>query len=388
MRCLGRSRELDRAARTAVTGAVVAIMALAGCGGDRVGSGASRSSATNSTGDGLVRFHDSETGVAGRYPDGWHRARALTNQVVPREVLTLATYPLRGGAKAGECAPDTARADMPPGGAFVWLLEYRPLRGEVWADLPRDRFPPRPGRFRIPRERLAPVSCFDGPGYSTTFGAADRPFQLLVAFGGEPSDDRLDEVESILDGLTFDPLPPLPSDPYAGWPLINDNPGDSLRPPPGWAAAAAMFPPGKTPRPRTLFFAGNRPLSGLPDRLVPHVDKLPRSPSSAVANDFPADGVLLWVTEEDKGGESPEFSRIGRGWPSRGDFRPAELFTQPNPELRWLRAGGSFRGYRFSVLIGIGPEASRPDIDLALKSAASLAVSGCWRDVIDDCPDE
>src|SRR6266540_2370766 len=178
MRGLGRSRELDRPARTAVSAVVVSVVALAGCGGDRVGAGASPSSATNSTGDGLVRFHDSETGVAGRYPDGWHRARALTNQVLPREVLTLATYPLRGGAKAGECAPDTARADMPP-----------------------DRFPPRPSRFRIPRERLAPVSCFDGPGYSTTFRAADRPFQLLVAFGREPSDDRLNEVESILDRL-------------------------------------------------------------------------------------------------------------------------------------------------------------------------------------------
>src|SRR6266511_2340531 len=126
MRGLGRSRELDRPARTAVSAVVVSVVALAGCGGDRVGAGASPSSATNSTGDGLVRFHDSETGVAGRYPDGWHRARALTNQVLPREVLTLATYPLRGGAKAGECAPDTARADMPPGGVFVWLLEYRP----------------------------------------------------------------------------------------------------------------------------------------------------------------------------------------------------------------------------------------------------------------------
>ncbi len=230
MRGLGRSRELDRPARTAVSAVVVSVVALAGCGGDRVGAGASPSSATNSTGDGLVRFHDSETGVAGRYPDGWHRARALTNQVLPREVLTLATYPLRGGAKAGECAPDTARADMPPGGVFVWLLEYRPARGDVWVDLPRDRFPPRPSRFRIPRERLAPVSCFDGPGYSTTFRAADRPFQLLVAFGREPSDDRLNEVESILDRLEFDPLPAPPSDPYAGWPLINDNPGDSLRP--------------------------------------------------------------------------------------------------------------------------------------------------------------
>jgi hypothetical protein len=372
----------------AASAVLTSVVVLTGCGGERVDAGASRPRSASSAGDdGLARFHDPATGIAGRYPDRWHRARALTNQVVPREVLTLATYPLRGGAKAGECAPDTARADMPPGGAFIWLLEYRPTRGDVWMDLPRERFPPRTSGFQIPRDGLAPVSCFDGPGYSTTFRAADRPFQLLVAFGGEPSEDRLDEVEAIVDGLEFDPLPPPPSDPYAGWPLINDNPGDSLRPPPGWAAAAAIFPPDGTPRPRTLFFAANRPLFGVPHRLVPHVDELPPSPSSAVARDFPRDGVLLWVTEEETGGVSHEFSPIHPGWPSRDDFRRAELVAKPNPELRWLRAGGSFRGYRFSVLIGSGPEARPADVELALKSAASLAVSGCWRDVIDDCPD-
>ncbi len=387
MACLPRSRELDGRFGVTVFAVVASAVVLAGCGGDPVGTGASRSSGRELAGDGFVRFHDSETGVAGRYPAGWHRARALTNLLVPREVLTLATYPLRGGAKAGECAPDTARADMPPGGAFVWLVEYRPARGDVWADLPRERFPPRPSRFQIRRDRLAPVSCFAEPGYLTTFRAADRPFQLLVVFGGEPSDYRLDEVAEILDCLEFDPLPPPPSDPYAGWPLINDNPGDSVRPPPGWAAAAATFAPDKTSRPRTLLFAGNRPFVGLPDRLVPHVDTLPPSPARVVATDFPPDGVLLWVTEQDKGGASKEFPRIERRWPSRGDFRPTELLTKPSPGLRWLRAAGSFRGYRFSVLIAIGFEASRPDVERALKSAASLAVSGCWRDGIDDCPD-
>ena len=336
--------------------------------------------------DGFVRFHDPETGIAGRHPDTWHRARALTNLVVPREVLTLATYPLRDGAEAGECAPDTARADMPPNGAFIWLLEYRPTLGDVWANLPRDRFPLRPDRFRIRRDRLAHVNCFDEPGYSTTFRDADRPFQLLVAFGGKPSDELLAEVEAILDSLDLAPLPPPPPDPYAGWPLLSDNAGDSYRPPPGWAATAATFS-STTPRPRALFFAGNRPLFGLPAKLVPHADTLPPSPSSAVANDFPRDGVLVWVVEERLGGVSKEFAAIDRNWPREDDFRPTEVLTKPNPELRWLRAGGSFRGYRFSVLIGIGPEASREDVRLALKSAAALAVSGCRYDATDlpDC---
>jgi hypothetical protein len=338
--------------------------------------------------DSFVRFHDPETGIAGRYPESWHRARALTNLAVPREVLALATYPLRGGAKAGECAPDTARADMPPGGAFLWLLEYRPLRDELGNDLPLSRFPEKPSRFETRRGDLGEnLSCFLGPGYSTTFRAAGRPFQLLVAFGGRPTDGRLAEVGAILDGLEFERLPPPPPDPYSGWPLLVSNSGDSLRPPPGWAAAAAMFPVETTRRPRTLFFASNRRLFGLPDRLSERVDGLPPGPSWAVATDFPADAVLLWVTEEEKGGELDEFPAIGRGWPGKHDFRPLALLTKANPEVRWRRAGGSFRGYRFSVLVGAGPTAAQADVELALRSGASLAVSGCWRDVIDDCPD-
>jgi hypothetical protein len=308
---------------------------------------------------------------------------------VPREVLALASYPLRGGAKAGECAPDTARADMPPGGAFLWLLEYRPLRDELGNDLPLSRFPPKPARFDIRRTDLdETLSCFSGSGYTTTFRAAGRPFQLLVAFGGEPTDERIAEVAAILSSLAFERLAPPPPDPYAGWPLLVSNSGDSLRAPPRWAGAAATYAPGKTPRPRTLFFASNRPLFGLPDSLVERADELPPSPAWAVANDFPPDGVLVWVTEEDRGGVSDEFPAIDRDWPGDDDLRPAEVLTKPSPELRWRRAGGSFSGYRFSVLIGVGPDASPADVELALRSAASLAVSGCWRDVTDDCPDQ
>jgi hypothetical protein len=342
---------------------------------------------TETRADGFIRFDEPAVGISGRYPVGWHRAGALTNLVSPREVLALATYPLRGGAEAGECAPDTARADMPPGGTFIWLLEYRPLRGDVWSDLPRDRFPPK-RHFEIRRADLKDenVSCFLGPAYLTTFRDADRPFQMLVAFGGRPRDEQLRQVDAILDSLRFEELPSPPPDPYAGWPSVNDNPGDSLRPPPGWSAAAAMFPPEKTPRPRPLFFASNRPLSGLPQKLVPYVDELPGPfPARALAS-FPPDGVLVWALEEQKGGPSAQFPQIGRVWPARADFEQAEA-PATSPGVRWLRAGGSFRGYRFSVWVATGLEANDADLALALKSAESLAVSGCWRERFDDCPD-
>jgi hypothetical protein len=309
--------------------------------------------------------------------------------VDPREVLVLATYPLRGGAEAGECAPDHAREDMPAGGAFIWLLEYRPTRGDPWSEVKRERFPPKPRSFALDRSDLEEgVSCFLGPSFSTTFRAADRPFQLLVAFGGRPTDARLAEVRDILDSLAFDELPPPPPDPYAGWPLVHAEPGDSLRPPPGWPAAAALVEPGETPRPRPLFFAANAPLAGLPSTLSSSYENLPRPfPEEAVADGFPREGVLLWVVEERPGDRSAEFDAIDREWPQRDDFEPAEPPIRAGGELGWLRARGSWYGYRFAIWIAAGPDASSDDRDLALKAGASLEVSGCFRDSLTDCPD-
>lgn len=374
----------------------VLVAVAASCGGvaeRAAGSGAGTTDTRHGTGAvtsrGSVAFNDREVGLAGSYPAAWFYRRGVTNLLVPREVLTAATYPLEGGSKAGECAPDQARAGMSAGGAFVWLLEYRPPQGDVWADMSHDRFPPRPPRFRIRRSDLTDgVSCFPGPGYATTFRAADRPFQLLVAFGGRPTDERLSEVEAILNSLAFDALPAPPPDPYAGWPLVNDNPGDSLRPPPNWPATAAMFPTGTTARPRALFFASDEPLAGLPARLVQYVNELPGPfPAEALAA-FPADGVLVWVLEEEKGGPSSTFPQIDRDWPGRDGFDNAVAPANAATELTWLRAGGSFRGYRFSVWIAAGPNATDSDLELARKSAASLAVSGCGRDGVPDCPDD
>lgn len=332
---------------------------------------------------GDVRFDDPATGVSGRYPAGWHRARALTNVDEPREVLALATYPLRTGAEGGECAPATARDDMPPDGTFIWLLEYR-------HDALVERASPRPAHFAIGRRNLVPATedldCFPRPGYRADFRVAGRAFELFVAFGQEPTTAQLDAVNGILDSLAFEPQPVPPPDPYAGWPSVNDNPGDSLRPPPGWPASAAMFRL-DTPRPRALFFASNRPLTGLPQELVPYVrGELPGPfPSAALAN-FPADGVLLWVSEEPKGVASSQFPPIGRDWPERADFRDTVAPAEPAPGVRWLRAGGSFGGSRFLLWIAAGPKATGGDLELAMKSGASLAVSSCPRDAEDACP--
>lgn len=371
--------------------ALAAVSVLAGCGS----AGAEPSEDRDA---GSIAFEDPELGLSVEYPAGWHRADALTNVVMPRELVALATYPLQGGGQGG--GPCAAKRDLdaiPPDGALIWLREYRPLRGDVWAELRRSNFPPRPERLEISREDLHPNSCTTGVGYAprvsglsytTSFRDAERPLQLSLVFGSQVTEARLAEVERILETLRLGELPPPPPDPYARWPLLTDNPGDSLRTPPGWPAAGAMFPPGETPRPRPLFFTSNRPLNGLPSRLTPHVDRLPRPwPAEAIAEGFPADGVLLWVLEERPGADSEIFPPIARGWPSEEDLQPVSAPTEAHPGLRWLRAGGTWKGYRFSAWIVSGPEASAGDRALATKSAASLAVSGCWRNGVQDCPD-
>ena len=323
-----------------------------------------------------VAFADAEVGVSGRHPPGWHRERALTGFVEPREVLALASYPLRRGAKAGECAPDTARADIPADGAFVWLLEYR-------SGVPIDRFPERPRPFRLDRERLDDqVSCFPGPGSSWSFQAAGRRFQLLVAFGGRPSESLLREVEAILNALELEEVPMPPPPPWADWPLLPTSAPDSMRAPPGWPAAGAEFDSAADAPPRALFFASNRPLPLLPRRLVERARLPGHFPGLVLAHGFPDDAVLLWVLEESSRRPLAKlFPPIDRTWPEPADFRPVEIATKPAPHVRWLVSSGEWMDHRFSVWIARGPAASREDLDLALTAAGTLAVSGCDRGV-------
>lgn len=335
----------------------------------------------------FVRFHDASARLSIAYPRGWHLRRSLTKLIYPRERLVLASYPLPRHDNEGECEPKQSLARMPADGVFLSLLEYRPQRGSVWVNLHRRDFPPLPQPFRIERDSLRPnTGCYAGPGFSLTFRAGERPFQLFVAFGPKASDTRIAEIERVLDSFAAAPLPPPPPDPYAGWPLLTDESGDSFRPPPGWPAGATLMPR-KLPRPRPLFFASNLPLQGLPHAVVKSVPELPPPFPTAALDSFPPAGVLLWVVEEQPGGTDADYPAIGRGWPD-GAFAAATAGPAAQwPTFSWLRAGGSFRGYRFSVWIALGPQAAPADRALALKAAASLALSGCLREPVPGrCP--
>lgn len=335
----------------------------------------------------LVHFGDRSARLSLSYPRGWQLRKGLTDLIYPRERLVLASYPLPRHDTEGECEPKKSLARIPADGTFLSLLEYRPQRGSVWADLRRRDFPPLPRHIRINRRSFRQgIGCYGGPALSLTFRIAERPFQLFIAVGAKASDARLTELARTLDSLRAAPLPPPPPDPYAGWPLLTDESGDSFRPPPGWAASAT-FKPRDLPRPRTLFFASNLPLQGLPHVLVKSVPELPAPFPSTAFDSFPPSGVLLWIVEEQSGDVDGDFPTIGRQWP-HGTFAAANVGPAAQwPGLTWLRARGSFRGYRFSAWLALGQQASAADRTLALKSVDALALSACLRErVPGSCP--
>jgi hypothetical protein len=284
---------------------------------------------------GWRKHHASEVGLHATLPASWHLADApLTGIDEPREVLALATYPLAGSDRTSPCPFEPM--PMPADGALIWLVEYR-------TDLLPSRFPRRPTTHELTRDDVRPGFCGAPLGHHATFRDADRLFQLWLLFGEQVTDVRLAEVAQILSGLSFDGLPAPPPDPYGGWPWLSTDPGDSLRVPPGWAARAG--------RAGELFYAANA-------------------------------GVVLRVVEEDRHAEG-EFRPIDHEWPREHHFRPAEAA----PGRRALRAGGEWQGHRFSVWIASDPDATEEDRQLALKSAASLAVSGCRSAGNYDCGD-
>jgi len=177
----------------------------------------------------------------------------------PLERLLLTSYP---AARGGGCSPERAEHQLPPGGALVYLFEYQGQFGSAWNQYhPRD-FPPKPTHFALTGRTLANYECWQVPSYLIRFSAAGRNFQMHVALGPRPTAARRAQVLRVLDSLRFSPLRPTPRHKNSRWRTLLDEPGDTLRSPPGWSADVTTSPR-RYPPPRALFFASNLPLTGL-----------------------------------------------------------------------------------------------------------------------------
>jgi len=151
-------------------------------------------------------FSDARHGLAGELPPGWQRATiSLTpNLTDPREVLSVATFPL--AYRPTRCAhmPGSALEDLGPRDAFVTLLERGLDPSSTWSD-----FPARPAGFGaalgVPSEasQCAPTARFTDHWFGFTDGG--RHFHVLVAFGPDAPAEVQRQAWEILDRLRIDP---------------------------------------------------------------------------------------------------------------------------------------------------------------------------------------
>jgi hypothetical protein len=145
-------------------------------------------------------------GLAVELPPGWQSAPvSLTpNLSDPREVLSVATFPLRYRPTGCAHVAGSALEDLGPTDAFVTLEERGVDPGSPWAG-----FPARPAHFGPelggPSEASACVPTADFTDHWFGFTDGDRHFHVDVAFGPRASAATHNEAWAILDSLRIDP---------------------------------------------------------------------------------------------------------------------------------------------------------------------------------------
>jgi hypothetical protein len=152
-----------------------------------------------------------------RIPPGWQRARArlVPKLLMPREILSVGTFPMPVGG-GGNCGREPAAAieRMKPGDALVSIQEVA-VTEKMRARLAQG-FPPRPSHFGLPRLPAPPRARGSapqpGPGetiFSLTlsFSAHGRAFDALIYTKGRPTPARREQIETILGGLHFGAVP-------------------------------------------------------------------------------------------------------------------------------------------------------------------------------------
>jgi hypothetical protein len=136
------------------------------------------------------------------YPAGWQVVgeRLTPNLDDPREILALATYEAPTGGDRCAHQPVAALEAMGRADVLIAVFERRP----PW---PENRYPPRrgaevelqsgTGRFCVPDANRLDAWL--------SFRDAGRAFYLLVAVGPEAPARIRQDVNEILDSLTFQP---------------------------------------------------------------------------------------------------------------------------------------------------------------------------------------
>jgi hypothetical protein len=121
----------------------------------------------------------------------------------PRELLSLATVPLRWHRTDCEAFAGAAGAGMGPGDVELTVWERGSDPNSEWLD-----FPSRPKRFGpVPAAEPAGRGCGEPPGtmiHWRNFSEFGRHLHTLVRIGPDASPQAANEAWQILDSLRLD----------------------------------------------------------------------------------------------------------------------------------------------------------------------------------------
>jgi hypothetical protein len=175
--------------------AVVATLAVAGCGHAGPSTGPAPAAVTYET-----------HGLTVSLPRSWQRAdvNLTPNLGDPRQALAVGTFPLRYRPTGCAHVPGSALEDMGARGAFVELEERGVDPSSSWPG-----FPPRPVHFgprlggQSEAAQCVPTARFTDHWFGITAGG--RHFHVRVAFGPDTPAATREEAWTILDSLKVDP---------------------------------------------------------------------------------------------------------------------------------------------------------------------------------------
>lgn len=203
---------------------------------------------------GWTTYRDEPRGYEVSFPSDWHRARSsLTGLVDPREILSVATYPLRRRFPlgSGRCpalaSPAPVLDDFGPRDAIVSIQERGSRR--------RGGFPARQRPLRLPPLDLHPEGGLACARSRTDwiafhpFRDAGRNFYAFAAMGRSASPQSRRELRRVLESLQFEP----------GGLRRGAQRGYEIRLPEGWQAAERNIVPRITD-PRQVVAFGTYPL--------------------------------------------------------------------------------------------------------------------------------
>lgn len=185
----------------------LAFVALApGCGrtAERAETQPARQSVSDAASSGWVTYRNDAAGYTVRYPGDWHRAtETLTPRLGdPREILSLATFPLRAGSdRCANHVPENALEDLGRMDALLTLMERR--------DPTTERSGPRPRVFPLAEDTRSDADLCTRTREPITmwvpFKDQGRAFYALYVLGPDASEQTRSDLLTILENLKFDP---------------------------------------------------------------------------------------------------------------------------------------------------------------------------------------